>query len=294
MKLATYQLPGTAARIGVVIDNGIIDVTELVAAGSGNMVDLITAGPAALAAINSAALAGVPIPLSSVRLLAPVPNPPELIGVGLNYRDHLAEARMALPSEPTVFNKQTSCINGPYDDVVLPASSHQLDYEGELGIVIGHAARHLSLEAAQAAIFGYVVCNDLSVRDWQFKGPTVTLGKSFDTHGPFGPWIVTADEIPSPQNLTITTRVNGEVRQHGNTADMIFSCAHIVAFLSQVMTLRPGTVIPTGTPSGVGLFRVPPGFLRAGDRVEVEISGIGRLANRIVAEESRRQRDIHQ
>jgi len=285
MKLATYQMSEGAARIGVVIGNGIVDLTELVSSRPVNMIELIKLGPSALEVIHRIIPGGVLTPLSSVKLLAPVPNPPEFVGVGLNYHDHVAEARLAPPSEPTVFNKQTSCVTGPYDDVVLPTSSNQLDYEGELGIVVGQAARHLSLEAARAAIFGYVVCNDLSVRDWQFKSPTVTLGKSFDTHGPFGPWIVTADEISSPQNLTITTTVNDEVRQRGSTADMIFSCAQIVAFLSQVMTLRPGTVIPTGTPAGVGLFRVPPAFLRAGDRVEVEISGIGKLSNRIVAEE---------
>jgi 2-keto-4-pentenoate hydratase/2-oxohepta-3-ene-1,7-dioic acid hydratase in catechol pathway len=223
-----------------------------------------------------------PVPLSSVRLVAPILCPPEFLGVGLNYHDHAREAGLALPSEPLIFNKQTSCIVGPVDDIVKPGDSEQLDYEGELGIVIGRASRNLSREQAAAAIYGYTVVNDVSVRDWQFKSPTYTLGKSFDTHGPIGPWIVTADELMGVCSLTITTTVNEEIRQRGTTADMIFDCPHIIAFLSQVMTLRPGTIVTTGTPAGVGLCRQPPQFLHPGDRVSVEITGIGRLTNRIV------------
>src|SRR5262249_32947459 len=150
-------------------------------------------------------------PLTSVRLLAPVPNPPEYIGVGLNYRDHVKEAGLEMPTIPTVFNKQTSCITGPFDNVVKPRASDEFDYEGELAFVIGRAGRHLAREQAAEAIFGYVVANDLSVRDWQRKSPTHTLGKSFDTHGPFGPWIVTADAVSDPKNLDITTTVNGDL-----------------------------------------------------------------------------------
>jgi 2-keto-4-pentenoate hydratase/2-oxohepta-3-ene-1,7-dioic acid hydratase in catechol pathway len=247
------------------------------------MIDLISAKREGLKEIESAASRDDLIPLSSVKLLAPIPHPPEFIIVGGNYREHLAEAEVEF-KEPIFTNKQTSCVAGPYDDVVLPGASEQLDYEGELGLVIGQAGRNLSPVEAAAAIFGYVVINDLSVRDWQLKSPTHTLGKSFDTHGPFGPWIVTADEVPDPQKLVIETRVNGEVRQHGTTADMIFGCSAIVAYLSQVMTLQPGTVIATGTMAGVGLFHNPPAFLRVGDVVTVEISGIGRLSNRVIAE----------
>ena len=248
------------------------------------LIELISAGPRILDEVRRAAARGAPQPLASVRLLAPVPQPPEFLGIGLNYRDHALEAGLAVPATPTVFNKQTSSIVGPNDDVVLPKVSGQLDYEGELGLVVGHAGRNLSLVDAAAAIFGYVIVNDLSVRDWQFLSPTVTLGKSFDTHGPMGPWVVTADEVPDAQNLAVTTTVNGEVRQSGNTSDMIFGCCAIVAFLSQVMTLQPGTVITTGTPAGVGLCRQPPSYLRGGDRVTVAISGLGRLENRVIAE----------
>jgi 2-keto-4-pentenoate hydratase/2-oxohepta-3-ene-1,7-dioic acid hydratase in catechol pathway len=268
----------------VVTDGGIIDIAAVAAQLPRDMIGLIANGDSALDTLRRVSESTVRASIGDVRLLAPVPQPPEFLGVGLNYRDHIEEAGLAIPEIPTVFNKQTSAITGPYDDIVMPAVSDQLDYEGELGIVIGLAGRNLSERQAQAAIFGYVVVNDLSVRDWQFMSPTVTLGKSFDTHGPFGPWIVTADEVPDPQRLAVTTRINGEVRQAGHTADMIFSCAAIVAFLSRVMTLQPGTVITTGTPAGVGVCRKPQIFLHIGDLVSVDIEGVGRIANRVVSE----------
>jgi 2-keto-4-pentenoate hydratase/2-oxohepta-3-ene-1,7-dioic acid hydratase in catechol pathway len=285
MKLVTYSKDGLPPRVGAVVETGIVDLGGREGQFARQMIDIIAGGRASLEEIKSAVLSDDRIPLSSVRLLAPVPHPPEFIIVGGNYRDHLGEA--SIPDadwNPIFTNKQTSCVAGPYDDVVLPRVSEQLDYEGELGIVIGQAARNLSPEEAAGAIFGYVVVNDLSVRDWQFRSPTHTLGKSFDTHGPFGPWIVTADEVPDPNKLVITTKVNEEVRQHGTTADMIFDCRRIVAYLSSVMTLQPGTVIATGTMAGVGLFHNPPAFLCVGDVVAVEISGIGRLSNRVIAE----------
>jgi len=284
MKLATFCHEDAEPRIGVAIDAGIVDLLNVDPRLPRTMIELIQGGESLLSVVRQA-VAGAPIiSLSEVRLLAPVPQPPEFIGVGLNYLDHLDEALLPLPAEPTVFNKQTSCITGPFDDVVLPRVSTQLDYEGELGFVIGRARRNLSREEAAAAIFGYVVVNDLSIRDWQFMSGTVTLGKSFDTHGPFGPWITTADEVPAPQNLTVVTTVNQEVRQRGVTSDMIFDCVEIVAFLSRVMTLMPGTIVTTGTPSGVGHFRHPTAYLRVGDTVSVDISGIGRLVNHVVAE----------
>jgi 2-keto-4-pentenoate hydratase/2-oxohepta-3-ene-1,7-dioic acid hydratase in catechol pathway len=248
------------------------------------MIGLIKGGRELLDVAKRAVRDGEHMNLASVRLLAPIPQPPEYLGVGFNYRDHLNEAKFSPPATPTFFNKQTSCIVGPADEVLLPRMSEQLDYEGELGIVIGRAARNLSRDEAAAAIFGYVVVNDLSVRDWQLASPTVTLGKSFDTHGPFGPWIATADEVPDPQALILTTTVNGEIRQHTTTADMIFDCREIVVFLSRVMTLQPGTIVTTGTPAGVGHFHCPPAYLRAGDLVTVDIAGLGQLANRVIAE----------
>jgi 2-keto-4-pentenoate hydratase/2-oxohepta-3-ene-1,7-dioic acid hydratase in catechol pathway len=284
MRLATYCVGAGQPEVGAVVDGGIARLQGRPSAAPNTMVDLIAGRPDYLTDVFRATRGLERVPLDAVRLLAPIPKPPEFLGIGLNYRDHAIEAHLDLPSAPLFFNKQTSCIVGPLDDVVLPKVSEQLDYEGELGIVIGRSARHLSPQEAKSAIFGYVVVNDLSVRDWQLSSPTHTLGKSFDSHGPFGPWIVTADEVPNPQALTIVTHVNEEVRQRGATADMIFDCCQIVAFLSQVMTLQPGTVITTGTPAGVGLFHSPPAYLRPGDLVTVEIAGIGRLANRVIAE----------
>ena len=283
MKLATFSLGDSEAALGVVQGDQIVNLAE-VSKIPKTMIELIAAGPDGLNVVERAAQGRERVPLNSVRLLAPIPQPPEFLGVGLNYRDHALEAKMALPSVPLFFNKQTSCITGPRDDIVMPRVSDQLDYEGELGIVIGHAGRYLSREAARAAIFGYVVVNDVSVRDWQLRSPTHTMGKSFDSHGPFGPWIVTADEIASVQNLSLITEVNGEVRQRGSTSQMIFDCAEIIAQLSQVMSLRPGTLVTTGTPAGVAFGRQPPPWLRIGDVVSVEIEGLGKLVNRVVAE----------
>jgi 2-keto-4-pentenoate hydratase/2-oxohepta-3-ene-1,7-dioic acid hydratase in catechol pathway len=284
MRLATFCIGARQPQVGVLVEGGIVGLEAMACAAPNTMIDLIAARPDYLADVLRATRGAEPVPLNTVRLLAPIPQPPEFLGVGLNYRDHAIEAKLDLPSAPLFFNKQTSCVVGPLDNIVLPKVSEQLDYEGELGIVIGRSGRYLSRQEANSAIFGYVVVNDLSVRDWQLSSPTHTVGKSFDSHGPFGPWIVTADEVPNPQALPITTRVNEEIRQRGTTADMIFDCCEIVAFLSQVMTLQPGTVITTGTPAGVGLFRHPPAYLLSGDLVTVEIAGIGSLSNRVIPE----------
>jgi 2-keto-4-pentenoate hydratase/2-oxohepta-3-ene-1,7-dioic acid hydratase in catechol pathway len=284
MRLVTFCRSGGLPRIGIASEGCVhAPAADPVFA---TMESLIAAGPFALDRLRDAG--ATVFDLGDVRLLAPVPRPPEYLGVGLNYHDHVNESGIELPAAPLAFNKQTSCVTGPYDDIVVPKVSDQFDYEGELGIVIGHAQRRMSRDEARAAIFGYVVCNDLSVRDWQFASPTFTLGKSFDTHGPFGPWITTADEVPDAQALQLTTTVNGETRQAASTKDMIFDCVEIVRYLSQVMTLAPGTVIATGTPQGVGHFLVPPGYLREGDTVAVEIEGLGRIENRVTAEAERR------
>jgi 2-keto-4-pentenoate hydratase/2-oxohepta-3-ene-1,7-dioic acid hydratase in catechol pathway len=284
VRLVTYSRNSEAPRVGLVEDDRIIDLAEIAPELPRDMIALIRGDNETFQALRRGHARGDRLPIESVRLLAPIPQPPAYLGVGLNYREHAREAGLAIPNAPLIFNKQASCISGPYDDVLLPRFSQQLDYEGELGIVIGRAARNLSSEQAVAAIVGYVVINDFSVRDWQLSSPTHTLGKSFDTHGPFGPWLSTADEVQDPQKLVITTTVNGETRQNGNTADMIFSCREIVMFLSRFMTLLPGTVITTGTPAGVGFGSRPPAFLHVGDLVAVEISSLGRIANRVIAE----------
>ncbi|MGH7787383.1 MAG: fumarylacetoacetate hydrolase family protein, partial [Candidatus Binatia bacterium] len=222
--------------------------------------------------------------LASVRLAAPVPQPPKFFGVGFNYAAHIAETGMSTPKFPPIFTKQRTCATGPYDPIHRPRVSPMLDYEGELGFVIGRRCRHVPVERAREVIAGYVVVNDVSVRDWQFHSPTMTLGKSFDTHGPFGPWLVTPDEIGDPHALDLRTLVNGEVRQSANTSDLVFNCFDVVAYLSTVCTLEPGDVITTGSPAGVGAMMSPPCYLAAGDVVRVEIAGLGHIENRVIEE----------
>jgi len=224
-------------------------------------------------------------PLSEVRMLAPV-QPRKFLAIGLNYADHIAESGMEAPEHPIFFNKQATCVVGPGEDVHMPRVSSLLDYEGELAIVIGTRCRHVAAERAHEVIAGYTIANDVSVRDWQLRTPTMTMGKSFDTHGPLGPWIVTADELGDPHELGIRTFVNGEQRQDGNTRDMVFDCYQQVAHLSQAFTLEPGDVIATGTPAGVGaaIQPFPDGLLKVGDEVRIEIDGIGELTNAVVEE----------
>ena len=247
----------------------------------------LASGPETLRALSVAVAGGAPgVPLADVRLLAPVARPPKFFAIGLNYADHVAEARLETPEFPVVFTKLPTCVAGPHDDVQRPLVSDQLDYEGELGFVIGRRCRHVPRERAADAIAGYVAVNDVSVRDWQTRTPQWTLGKSFDTHGPFGPWLVTPDEVGDPHALDIRTWVNGELRQHSNTRHLIHDCYALVELLSTVCTLEPGDVVATGTPSGVGMLMDPPRLLRAGDVVRVEIERIGAIENRVVDEPS--------
>ncbi|HYD07877.1 MAG TPA: fumarylacetoacetate hydrolase family protein, partial [Reyranella sp.] len=218
-----------------------------------------------------------------LRLAAPVPRPPKLIAIGLNYRDHAEESGQPIPDIPVVFNKQSTCVVGPRDDIHLPRVSPMLDYEGELGVVIGRRCRHVPREKARSVIAGYVVVNDVTVRDWQLRTPTWTVGKSFDTHGPMGPYLVTADEVDA-SDLAIRTFVNGQQRQSSRTSQLIFDCEALIEHLSTAFTLEPGDVISTGTPAGVGMAMKPMQLLTAGDVVVVEIDGIGRIENRVIAE----------
>ncbi|HSO98488.1 MAG TPA: fumarylacetoacetate hydrolase family protein [Solirubrobacteraceae bacterium] len=224
-------------------------------------------------------------PLGEVRLLAPV-LPRKYLAIGLNYADHIAESGMEAPEFPVFFNKQVTCVVGPDADVHMPRVSNLLDYEGELAIVIGTRCRHVSADRAPDVIAGYTIANDVSVRDWQIRTPTMTMGKSFDTHGPLGPWLVTPDEVGDPHDLTIKTYVNDELRQDGNTRDMVRNCFEQVAHVSEAFTLEPGDVIATGTPAGVGAVRqpFPEGLLKVGDVVRVVIEGIGELRNTVVEE----------
>ena len=227
------------------------------------------------------------IALSDVNLKAPISRPPKIIAIGLNYSDHLEEVKAAgreidKPEVPMIFNKQSLSANGPYSEVHDPSVSEMLDFEGELTIVIGKKCRHVAKEDAHKVIAGYTIANDFSVRDWQLRVPTFTIGKSFDTHCPFGPAIVTPDEITDPHNLDIKTFVNGEERQSSNTKHLMFNCFDLVEHLSTAFTLEPGDLILTGTPGGVGV--VEGKFLKQGDVVKVEIAELGYIENKIIDE----------
>jgi 2-keto-4-pentenoate hydratase/2-oxohepta-3-ene-1,7-dioic acid hydratase in catechol pathway len=283
MKLCTFLRDGTP-RAGVVDGEHVVDLAAADPSLPRDVVALLAAGPAALArAKRAAASARERLSLASVRLAAPILRPPKFLAIGLNYADHVAEAGLETPKFPTVFNKQSTCVAGPNDDVHVPRVSSALDYEGELGFVIGARCRHVPRARAHEVIAGYLVVNDVSVRDWQLRVPTWTMGKSFDTHGPLGPWLTTADEIDA-SGLRVRTWVNGELRQDSNTKHLIFDCAAIVEHLSTAFTLEPGDVVATGTPGGVGIAMKPPRLLKVGDVMRVEIDGLGALENRVVAE----------
>ena len=223
-------------------------------------------------------------PLNSVTLLAPVPRPPKLICVGLNYRDHALESKMELPKVPTIFSKFPSAVIGPGECIVLPKNSTQPDYEAEFAFVIGRGGRHIPAERWQEHVFGYTIINDVSARDFQMATTQWLMGKTFDTFAPMGPHIVSADEIRDPHALDISLSIHGEVLQHSNTRELIFKIPELVAYLSSVVTLEPGDVVSTGTPAGVGVARKPQRFLRPGDDVVVRVESIGELRNPVVAE----------
>jgi 2-keto-4-pentenoate hydratase/2-oxohepta-3-ene-1,7-dioic acid hydratase in catechol pathway len=225
--------------------------------------------------------------LDRVRLVAPVPRPSKIIGIGLNYRDHAAETGQDLPTRPTVFAKFPTTLSGPYDPIVLPSLSSAVDYEGEFGVVIGREARDVPQDEALSYVGGYVAVNDVSARDVQNWTSQWTLGKSFDGFAPVGPFLVTAEDIPDPQDLRIETRLNGVTVQSSSTANMVFTVAALVSELSAVMTLEPGDIIATGTPGGIGAAQHPPRFLRAGDVVEVEIERLGCLRNPVIARDGK-------
>jgi 2-keto-4-pentenoate hydratase/2-oxohepta-3-ene-1,7-dioic acid hydratase in catechol pathway len=281
MKLARFDA-GQGARIGVVEDGQIADLS---AAGLPytTMISLIEAGEAGLEAVREAKASAPLIPFGSISLLAPIERPGKYLAIGMNYQKHLEEADkldVKRSAYQIWFNKQTTCLSGPYDPI-SPGVTEKLDYEVELGLVIGRRAKSVSASEALSYVFGYFVANDVSARDWQFHSSTFTMGKSFDTHGPIGPWIVTADEIPDPQALDLRCTVNGETRQHSNTADMLHRIDAQIAYLSTAFTLEPGDLIATGTPEGVGVSMDPPTFLKPGDVVRCEVETIGHIENRV-------------
>lgn len=282
MKLVRFDV-GAGVRLGVVRDDAIVDL-EAVGLPYATMLDIINGGPAALAAIaDAASSAPASHDLPAVRLLAPLERPGKYLAIGMNYAKHLEEADklgVARSQHQVWFNKQTTCISGPFDPID-PGVTEKLDYEVELAGVIGTAAKSVSEDEALTHVFGYCVANDVSARDWQFHSATFTMGKSFDTHGPIGPWIVTADEIPDPQALDLKCWVNGDLRQSNNTGQMIHPLAKQIAYLSTAFTLEPGDLIATGTPEGVGIGMEPQRFLQPGDIVRCEVERIGTIENRV-------------
>jgi 2-keto-4-pentenoate hydratase/2-oxohepta-3-ene-1,7-dioic acid hydratase in catechol pathway len=302
MRLITFEREG-AARLGAVVDDRAVDLAALAAAQGeqlpSDMLGLIDLGPEGLARVRAVLdraggdlPATVAFPLSAVRLLAPIPRPRKnVICLGLNYAEHVEEGSRAmniqrdLPKEPVYFSKPPTTIVGPDAPVIHDARvSTKMDWEAELAVIIGRRGKRIPRERALEYVFGYTCFNDVSARDLQrARGGQWHLGKSLDTYGPLGPWIVTADEIPDPQTLEIMCRVNGVEKQHSNTRYMLFDVATCISDWSQGITLEPGDIIATGTPSGVGFARTPPEFMQPGDVVEVEIERIGVLRNPIVA-----------
>jgi 2-keto-4-pentenoate hydratase/2-oxohepta-3-ene-1,7-dioic acid hydratase in catechol pathway len=287
VKLVTFH-DAAGARIGSVIGDEVVDLAVAAPELPRDMIPLLEAGSGAIDAIRRAADSAAPrLPLASLRLDAPVLRPPKFLAIGLNYADHIAEARPAgyqATEAPIFFNKQSTCVTGPGAPIHLPRVSHRLDYEGELAFVIGRRCRHVPRDRAHEVVAGFTICNDVSVRDWQRRTPTMTMGKSFDTHGPLGPWLVTPDEVGDPHTLAIRTRVNDDVRQDSNTRHLIHDCWAQIEHLSTAFTLEVGDVISTGTPAGVGGAMKPPKWLVAGDVVRIEIDGLGMLENPVIAE----------
>lgn len=278
MKLATYTANGQT-RTGIVVGDSIID-TGL----DGTMIDLIARWDDLKDGLEAKAATGGGVPLASVKLEAPVQRPGKIWAIGLNYADHIAESKMGTPERQVWFTKAQTSINGPYDPILIARGTATPDYEVELVAIVGKGGKHIAAADAPAAIFGYCVGNDVTERMWQHAGPQWSLGKSFDTHAPIGPWIVTADEVGDPHTLGIRCFVNGEQRQASNTAHLVFDIWQQVEHLSTGMTLEPGDVLFTGTPGGVGAAMDPRQFLQPGDVVRCEVDGLGHIEGVMAAE----------
>lgn len=278
MKLATYTLHGRTST-GIVVGDEIID-----SGVAGTMIDLIRDWDQLKPDLEKRAAAGGGVPLTSVRLEAPVQRPGKIFAIGLNYADHIAESKMETPQRQVWFTKAQTSVNGPYDDIQIAKGTMTNDYEVELVAIIGKGGKHVSADHAAGAIFGYCVGNDVTERMWQHGGPQWSLGKSFDTHAPMGPWIVTADEVGDPHSLGLRCYVNGQQRQKSNTEHLVFNIWSQIEHLSIGMTLEPGDCLFTGTPGGVGAAMDPRQFLQIGDIVRCEIDGLGHIEGTMVAE----------
>jgi 2-keto-4-pentenoate hydratase/2-oxohepta-3-ene-1,7-dioic acid hydratase in catechol pathway len=289
MKLVSFT-HGGVGKIGALVDDEVRTIANKSPHEPLTLLDLLDAGDEGRAYIQQS-LSGATETFKrrDVKLGAPIAHPRKFLGLGGNYHAHVAEIKRKFPSfvqpdNQVWFNKQVTCVIGPTDEIHKPRVSDALDYEAELAVVIGRRCRHVQVADAHKVIAGYMVCNDVSVRDWQMRAPTAMLGKSFDTHGPTGPWITLGMSIDEAQDLEVKTHVNGELRQHGRTSDFIYGIREMIAELTTVFTLEPGDILATGTPPGVGAAMDPPGFLRVGDIVRIEIEKLGVLENPVVAE----------
>jgi 2,4-diketo-3-deoxy-L-fuconate hydrolase len=283
MKLVRYGAEGKEKP-------GLIDAQGRLRDLSGSVaeIDRSTLSPSGLAKLHKLAVESLPLVPGNPRLGVPLTGISKLVCAGLNYRDHAEEAGMAIPAEPILFMKATTCITGPTDPIIMPKGSVKTDWEAELGIVIGSIARDVPMDRALDYVAGYCAVNDISEREYQLErgGGQWDKGKGCDTFGPIGPWLVTRDEIPDPQNLNVWLEVNGQRMQNGNTRTMIFGCAELVSYISRFMTLLPGDVIATGTPPGVGLGMKPPRYLKAGDVIRFSIEGLGMQEQKVYAASS--------
>lgn len=301
MKLITFLLKDNpkSKRIGAIKNDTVIDFSS--SDLPKDMINFIKLGSTGLDIANDVIEnQNNAHAIDDVILKAPIDKPNKILAVGLNYKKHIDEAKelkdhhsndVQLQDQfPNIFNKQNSSVNDPFGDVHRPNASDWLDYEGELGFIIGKECRHVSYENAKNCIYGYTVVNDFSIRDWQFRGPphTMTMGKSWDTHCPFGPYIVTSDEIDDPHNLTLKTFVNDKERQNTNTNLMIYDCYTLIEYLTTAFTLEPGDLIPTGTPEGSAV--TTQNWLKPGDKVKVEIEGLGYIENNIIQEPNNTQK----
>ena len=280
MKLVTFTEKNGPPKVGKLVDKEIVEFDR--ALFPSDMVSLIEIFDDIKSDLES--FNGPSIPIEQTELMQPVIRPQKILAIGLNYKDHIQETGFEKPEFPLFFNKQLTSVNGPFGDIHLPKVSDKLDYEGELGFIIGKKCRHVSKNDAKKVIAGFVTCNDVSVRDWQMKSPTFTLGKSFDTHSPFGPHLTTFDEVNGPHNLSIKTWVNGELRQDSNTSNLVYDCYEQIETLSTAFTLEPGDLIMTGTPAGVGIGFEPKRYLRTGDVVKIEIEKVGIIQNKVIDE----------
>jgi 2-keto-4-pentenoate hydratase/2-oxohepta-3-ene-1,7-dioic acid hydratase in catechol pathway len=283
MRLACFSTHDGAVRPGLVVGEEIVDLSDPAIGLPASMRAVLALGSFARGELASApGTAAARYPLHQVRRHAPVPDPPAILGIGMNYHAHIAELGREQPEWQYWFNKQRTAIAGPDEPIVLPAVSDMVDYEGELAMVIGRRCQHVPAARAFEAVAGFTIVNDVSVRDWQWRTPTFTMGKSFDTHAPCGPELVTLDELGDPGDLALRTWVNDELRQDSRTSDLIFGLREMIEYLTAAFPLEPGTIIATGTPAGVGAGFDPPRFLRHGDVVRIAIEGIGELRNPVV------------